>query len=167
MAVHLGKFLPCRALQGGGLAVQGTADPSWTALISSSVDSNGAMLPSNTTINSSKRGPPVITPLMGRYIPAAQAAGSQASDDLDSSAGGDGLQTRGDADQYSGLPGVGGGLQVLGATLLAHNSSFRFNTAARLGAAASIEQACWQVGRCMRAAGLVFRLIAVASETAA
>jgi hypothetical protein len=131
------------------------------ALVSSSVDSNAALLPSNNTSNSSKPALPVITPLVGRYIPAAQAAGSQASNDLASSAGGAGLQTAAETDHYTDLPGVGGGLQLFGAALLTQNSSLRFNTAARLGAAAVIEQACWQVGDRMWVTDLVAAVFGV------
>lgn len=48
-------------------------------------------------------------------------------------------------DEYRALYGVGGGLRLVAATLLATNSSLSGNSAARLGQQATSVQACWRV----------------------
>jgi hypothetical protein len=48
-------------------------------------------------------------------------------------------------DEYHALFGVGGGLRLVAASLLATNSSLGGNSAARLGQQVALVQACWRV----------------------
>lgn len=48
-------------------------------------------------------------------------------------------------DEYRALYGMGGGLRLVAATLLATNTSLSGNSAARLGQQAALVQACWRV----------------------
>jgi hypothetical protein len=147
----------CRALQGGGIDHQGTLNsPAWATVINSTVTNNAAELPrpsKNISLNvfgmpTQQLVLPSVDAMGAANMAGLTSAGGPSSSSGGSSSSGSKLEAVAavqSSDEFQDLFGVGGGLRLVAAALVATNSSMGGNTAARLGPQVALLQGCWQV----------------------